>query len=88
MSEIHWVNPLVELPKADKCVALMINSAFDGGKWPDTFEIIFGKTYLQWNQGKHKLYVTSNFIGDTKVEAAVAWAYAKEFEKPEFLRKK
>lgn len=88
MSEINWIETRKEMPRCDKIIAVLLNSSFEGGKWPETYEIIFGRTFQQFRHGKNQMYIKSNFIGDTPLDDAVAWAPANEFNKPKFMEKK
>jgi hypothetical protein len=89
MCDIKWITTNKEMPKCDKLIAVLLNSEIGGnGKWPDSYEIVFGRTYQQVRHGKMMMYIKSNFIGDTPVTDAAAWAPAKEFDKPEFMERK
>lgn len=98
MSEkIHWKNPLKELPPHDSYVAVL---KYHWKRcWPLSAEIIFGQVESYINEeGIRKARVnTCDFTGGGSYcwyfpyepwidsDCIVAWAYAHEFKRPEFL---
>ena len=91
---INWKNPEVELPPDGAYVAGM--SYHQKMFWPLSAEIIFGEveSYYDENNKRKVRMCTNDFTGagssclyfyPCHEEEAWAWAFASEFEKPDFI---
>ena len=98
---MKWKNPDNELPKKGDIVAILIKKIY-GEEWPLNCQIHFGevwniettnelfvKTFYQTigvPKDEKSPYGWASFKPKQHFGLAIAWEYANEFEKPEFLK--
>lgn len=91
---INWKNPNVELPENGEYVAVLFYHWKEC--WPLSVEIRFGEARNWIDDEGNKTIVIENddfsghlerweFGGNT-CETPKSWCYAKEFQRPEFLK--
>jgi hypothetical protein len=93
---INWKDPLKEMPKDGEYVACM--QYHWKHCWPLSAEIIFGEVESYINEDGHRIarVNTRDFTGGGSYcwsfseyrdsDSIVAWTYANEFKRPDFLR--
>jgi len=88
---IEWKNPAVEIPDEGRCVASL--NYHNKSNWPLSAEIIFG--IVEYGHGDNCFSVQTNdcsgcgssyhAYGDSFFDECHAWAYFRDFNKPDWL---